>query len=389
MVISGIIKDAETHKPIEQVHVIIEDAKTGTISNSSGYYRLKLNKIPVSIVFTCVGYMKDQITITDRKINLYNVILKSSVNELKPVSIYAEAIINIIKDKPLYVTDYEFCNNNILLLAYRNKKISSPELILINTDGDTLISKPIMKAEKFYRDCVGNLHLETRKNAFQLDVNTDHIDLLYAIPLIEFHKTMDPIIASLNEKFYIHQYYYRNQVLQYYYFQDIDSSFHDFRVIEDRRGLRMLYDTDRWGNFGYTNEFFERFEDMCFADPIFAPLILMNDSLFIINFVDGQIESYSEFGQLINEVPINFHTENHWKEKLYIDMITGNVYVLFRKNGISTLKKINLKTGMIVNSITIPDFIFIENIKIRNNKVYFLYKENVNQEYKQLYKMNI
>jgi len=389
LVISGFVKDATTHKPLEQVHVYIDGTHKGTISDHSGYYKLTVNKIPAKVVFSCVGYTSDRIFIKRMKNIRFTVFLESEVHELKTVSIYSEPIINIIKDKPLYVTDYAFCDDNILLLAYRKRKISKPELMLINADGDTLISRSIMNADKFYRDCLGNLHLETRKNVFQLDIDTNHIDFLYQTTPLEFHETMDPLLASLNEKFYVHQFYYRNQVLQYYYFQSSDSSFHEFKVIEDKKSIRMLYDTDRWGCFGYTNDFHKRFEDMCFADPIFAPLILKNDSLLIFNFVDEQIESYSEFGQLIDEVPINFHTENHIKEKIYVDAITGKVYILFNRMGISTLKEINLKTGLLIHSIKIPDFVFIENIKIRNGIIYFLYKECKNQEYKQLYKMNI
>ena len=387
--ISGYVKNAKTNQALPQVNITVKGSNTGTISNQSGFFRLKIDHSPADVLFSSVGFSSEEISLSTARNAVYHVFMSPQITELEAVTVYANKIKNLVKDEPLFVSDYEFHGDDLLLFAYRYKKVSKAELILINNDGDTITSKAVSQAERFYRDCLNNLHLITRNYAFQLFIDSNQIFMLYPTPLYEFHQNMDPLVASLDDKFFLHQYYYRNQVLQYYFFNTIDSTFHDLRVIEDVKTLRMLYDNDRWGNFGYVNEFHKRFEDLFFADPIYAPLLITHDSLVILNFVDGQIEYYNNKGALLYDIPIAFQKENNWKEKVYLDEVSGKIYTLFRKNGISTLKEISLKTGKLVNSIEIPNFIFVDNIKIRDNVVYFLYKENIHQEYQQLYKMHI
>jgi len=73
----------------------------------------------------------------------------------------------------------------------------------------------------------------------------------------------------------------------------------------------------------------------------------------------------------------------------YADEITGKAYSLFKINGISKLCEISLETGEIINENIIPNFKYIENIKVRNGFVYFLYRINSPLELMKLYKMEI
>jgi len=72
-----------------------------------------------------------------------------------------------------------------------------------------------------------------------------------------------------------------------------------------------------------------------------------------------------------------------------VSIFDDKVYTRFRQDGITSLREIDLKSGALINNITIPEFVHIENIRINNNIIYFLYKEKINQEYKQLYRMAI
>ena len=72
------------------------------------------------------------------------------------------------------------------------------------------------------------------------------------------------------------------------------------------------------------------------------------------------------------------------------DEVKEKVYTLFRKDGISTIQEINLKTGELANSSVIPELPFIDKIKINNDNIYFLYTEhNEQSNYKKLYRMKI
>ena len=93
---------------------------------------------------------------------------------------------------------------------------------------------------------------------------------------------------------------------------------------------------------------------------------------------------------MIQEIPISFHNNKYWNREIFVDDVKGKVYTLFRKDGISTIQEINMKTGELANSVVIPELPFIDKIKIINNNIYFLYTEhNEQSDYQKLYKMKI
>jgi len=116
----------------------------------------------------------------------------------------------------------------------------------------------------------------------------------------------------------------------------------------------------------------------------------VHDTICIFNYADSQIEFYSDSCKLITKVSISFHNDPNWKREIYVDDITGKVFAMFRKNGISALKEIDLNTGDLKNSTVIPDFPFVEKIKVHNNNIYFLYTERSDPgEFKKLYRLKI
>lgn len=385
--ISGNVKDAENGKELMNVNIVVKGTKTGTITDKSGHFSLKLYKVPFTLDFSMVGYKKHTLTINDYSDQHLDIRLEPKVTDLSPVDIYGDKVVNIIKDKRLYVADYEFYDDNILLLAYKNKKITKPFLIYMTFEGDTICSRMLKKAEELYTDGLDYTHIVTRTECHQIEIDSNGIEFYYPTPKEEFFVSFASLDDATDEIVYFHQYYKRNQVLAYFDFDRVDSVYNEFRVISDEQGITMLFDNDRWGLFAPRNEHDLRFEEMCFADPIFAPLFVLNDSIYIINFVESQIEHYNSDGKEIEIIPIEFNNYKYIKEQIFIDEVSNKVYALFKKSASTTLKEIDLKTGKLTTSIQIPNYAFIENIKIRDDVVYFLYKERINEEYKQLYKL--
>jgi len=385
--ISGNVKDAESGKDLISVNIVVRGSKSGTTTDKSGYFRLKLYKVPVTLGFSMVGYKKQSVNINEYSDQHLDIRLEPKVTVLTPVAIYGDKVVNIIKDTRLYVADYEFYDDNILLLAYKNKKIARPFLIYMTFEGDTICSRMLKKAGELYTDGLDYTHIITRTCCHQIEIDSNGIEFYYPTPKEEFFEIISKLDDATEEIVYLHHYYKRNQILSYYDYNRTDSSFNEFRTITDEQGITMLFDNDRWGLFAFRNEHEARFEEMCFADPIYAPLFVLDDSIYIINFVESQIEQYSSEGEELKVIHIEFNNNKNIKEKIYIDEVKSKVYAIFKRSGITTLREIDLKTGKLTASIQVPSYSFIENIKIRDDVVYFLYKERINEEYKQLYKL--
>ena len=163
------------------------------------------------------------------------------------------------------------------------------------------------------------------------------------------------------------------------------------RVIADHAGLKMLVSRNRFFAMGANppTDADLRFEEMCFSGPVFAPLCRLDDEILIFNFVDSKLEFYSPEGIHEKDILINFHKSSHWKEEIISDERCKKVYTLFVRDGISSLREINLENGKLMQTIKIPKFKFIEKIKINDNKLYFLYRKTASDELKAIYVMSL
>ncbi len=390
-IVSGFVKDKETGKPIYNVSIKEINTRNGTTTNEEGFFFIKATTSPSLFEFSHVAYKKTSWQYRKNSGTGIEILMEKQVGNLPEAIVSAHKVINLVEKKFFDVVDYEFYGDSILLLSYSWKDIVNPWLIMINNSGDTLFRAPVKKDGKFYRDCMGNIHLVTKDLAYQVFIENKSVHLLYPLNPDTFYRILDPCITEIQNKFFIRQWSLNNQVLSYTMVNADDTSKKTVRVISDEKAVRMLADRDRFFSMGSSvpTEADIRFEEMCFFDPIFAPLLKIKDKIAIFNFVESKIEIYNNSGELIKETPVTFHKTKGWKEDIVSDEITGKVYAIFKGNGITKIREINLETGIPSNEITIPDFKYIENMKVRNGYLYFLYRINSPLELMKIYKMSI
>lgn len=387
----GVITDSTSGQPVSEVHVSVKGTKTGAVSNAKGYYELKIKDIPAKLVFSHVSYEPREITVFSRASRRIDVSMILDINLLKPVEV--TDIKDLIEKKPLFIYDYCFYKENLLLIAFKYQRLKNAYMVLMRPNGDTICSLPIDKPDRLYNGCLGYSHFFTGDLVYQVYYDSVNLRLIYPVNKKQFLESYTACVTKIKHKLFLQQYSYSDQVLEYIYYNLTDSTYNTLKVIIDEKGLRMLIDSLRFAGMNTVSsgnsEADARFEKMCFFDPVFAPLFNLNGTPCIINYVDSRIELYNNKDSLIKETPIRFHKDPHWKEKVFADEKTGKVYTLFQKNGISYLYQINLNTGGLSNPIVIPRFQYIEKISVRNNFVYFLYKEKAYMAYKKLYRMKV
>ena len=390
-IIEGVVFDTETNKPIKNASILVSGTNLGTISDSRGYFFIKVKKLPQTIEISHVAYNTRIINYVAKQTKLKEIALTKKTNQIPVVSIIAnKKVVELTKNKVYDISDFEITNNKLVLLAYDWNTKQNPWLIYMNMDGDTLASTAIGYEGSLYKDCTDTLHLIGEKKSHQIYFNGRDFELIHQCKPEEFIEIMKPCITEMQNKLYIQQYSFNSQVLSYYCADEKDTSTVKFRVIADQRGIEMLIDRDRFHSMGAAPTAADiRFEEMCFFVPIYSPLVKFNDTICILNFVDDKIEYYNDSLNSIAEVDIDFHKDRHWKEQVYVDEITNKIYTIFNKNGLSRLYEINKKTGKLGNSTEIPNFKWISKIIIYDDVIYFMYRKNTSLELMRLFKLPI
>lgn len=386
--IRGTVVD-EKGQGISSVHIWLDGTTNGTITNKKGAFFIEVDKFPIHIRVSHLSYISVKMKLESAEDLKKPIALIAMVNTLPTAIVGANRVVDLTEGSWYDISDFEIYQDHILLLAYRWKQKKNPWLIMLNEGGDTLWTSYIGKDGELYKDCLGQIHLVNKKAAYQLFIEESDFQLYPAVSLKDFKEQLEPCIASHDEKIYLEQYTYANQILYYYEADLSDTTYHKIATVVDRRSLRWL-DDDAKGKSPLRNEHEKRFEELFFYDPIYAPLIKQGDTTIIFDFVNGQIELYDNEFNIISSAGIDFHKTLKWKEKLFVDEKTSKVYSMFRRGGFHSLHEINLWTGELSQSVNIPQFTFVGKLRVHNSKAFFLYRDRAtDQALTKIYRMFI
>lgn len=388
--LKGKVTDTYTGKPVSSVHIKLNNTTSGTITNRHGLFRIHVQALPVKLKFSHLSYGDTLLTINS--ISFINLELNTNPQNLPQVEVSGEKVVNLINKKLLGIVDYEFFGDSILMLAYDylKSKEQNPLLILMSPKGDTLNTSFIGKDGFLYKDCMGYLHLVGQDTSYQIHKAENRFKLIYPVETKVFVETMSSCVASLENKYFVQEYSMHNQVASFFLYDFKNKKMEEFHTVKDDDAIAMLIDRNRFHAMGKEPTQADlRFEEMCFFDPIFVPLLQLDTQICIMNYVNNKLELFNSKGEKNKEVSINFHQNRFWKEEVYSDEVAGKIYAKFLKSGKTVLKEINIETGEITNEIKVPDYRYIEKISVHNDYLYFLYSETLSGNLVKLYQMDL
>lgn len=429
--VSGTIWDSENGEPIENVNISLKNTKRGSTSNLIGQFSLDVNLLPFYLELSHIGYETKTVGFEGIPLQELNIYLHPKSESLSEVTITSQSVETLYADRFYSVLDYELLEEGIVLLIYKTK-LSRAELLLQDYDGKHLLKKTIlpMKPLALYKDCLGNVHILSRDKSYQVVIEEDKISLLPPYGLAYFTEVMAGCKFQIGNKVYFEEYEFYDLIKKIYYVSTEDTTSHLLAEIRDDDKLAFLNqnpenyaldvrgkelnllsqvrgtaaDLDILGSIRNMNEVL-RFNEMAYLSTIYAPFYALKDSLAIFNHPKNMIEFYDTTDALIGTTEIDYHrtgeaTKNStlvyafvksskWLEEIYVDEIRNRAYTLFQKiNGTREVKEINLQTGEVSYRLNIP-FSYVQKIKIRDDKVYFVYKGYGESQKKKLYRQKI
>lgn len=405
--IQGGVVDAQTQEPLPFASIAnLTTASKGGTTNGEGIFQIEITELPTILEFSFIGYESQKIEIKDRSTKDYIVALRPATSPLPEVEVSAKRKIDTVFIKPYSVVDYVFFEGKIILLAHRN---SIKKYILIALDEKTQepiaeLSLTEYRPKGLLQHCTGEVFLITEANVWEIAVDSKGISFAQQIFLGDFYLIDHPCVFVNKNFLYFARYFYQGQALRYNAFDRKLNPFqqngtapiptdslekYEFPLIQDEDnivrlieevGLRTPWSGDLWTQNISEGLLTLRESDYhlkgimkIFYPQLNAPIFQKGEEMMIFNHFTSELQFYTEKGDSIRSIPIDYHKTRKWKKQIYFDHIQEKAYTTFNTRWGEEIRQIDLEKGTTGEALPI-DLAFIEKAKVRNGFIYFLYK---------------
>lgn len=405
--IQGVVLNSQTKELLSNVN-ISKKAPTadGSTTNNEGFFQIEISNLPTTLSFSFVGFETEVLEIKSTETREFIIELQPTTSALPEVSVSSKRKIDTVFFEPFSVVDYIFVENKILLLAHRN---SIEKYSLIALDGET--NEPIAEfsLKNYYpkgllQYCTGQVFLVTEKNVREIAIDSTGITFSKKIFIGDFYLIDHPCVLANENFLYFEQYFYQGQALRYNAFARqlnaqqqrgevpiptgslekqefplIQNEKEIFRLIEEL-GLRKPWSGDLWeANLDEKimalkeSDYFLKGIMKVFYPKLNAPIFQKGKELIVFNHFDAELQFFSEKGDSIRSIPIDYHKTRKWKKQVLFDNIQKRAFTTFNTRWGEKIQEIDLEKGKLRIALPI-DFAYIEKPKVRNGYLYFLYK---------------
>lgn len=411
-VVIGTVTNKQTQTPVNKAHVVIENSTKGTSTDKDGsfLFKLKGNQF-YQFYITHIGFHEELISVelsenSSDTVHI-NIELNPKVNQLKVVEIRSEKKPEkIYGSQAHHIEDFEFLGDDILLLTkYKTKKEAAE--VLLKRDQEVIQRLYIPESgNKLYRDYLGQVFVIGNKRAYHIYKKKDLIQI-QEVDHTQFETLIKPTVDSLGQDLVFHDFKWYLPEFNYYLFQREQNQDTVLAHIYDEH-VRELFRSEykylspakkiqarkiAW-KMGVESQdiaaFISGFHHHMYFEPPYAPAFVQNDSLLIFDHCKNRLSVYDTSWQLVSEIPFEYHLEKgmKWKKKILTDLNKPIYYGLFQRKGHFILKQINSKTGLI-NFSFVMEHRYVDNIRIKDNYVYYTYRPFESLQKKYLYREEI
>lgn len=407
IVVLGVVSDATSNSPIENVHIKVNQRNIIVKSDAKGTYLIKFpEKKRTTLVFSHTSYETVYHPIIDGKDTIrLNVSLKEKVESL-PVFDYSEKPKVVFKSARISVADYEFFEDKYLFLVYGKRLNKDSEIYLVDKN-EKIISKHFVPGEpvELYSDYMGNVNLICKNAIYRIGVYKNKISI-YELPLEDFNQLIKPIVDTLEGTILFSDFLEQFPRFRYYAFNPEDTSVTVIKELVNKdMDWRYNFEYEFLGNAD--KQFAKRmakrlkgydkydvaahmtgFANSFLYEEVYAPMFVINDTINIFDHDKSLIWKFVNDTVQVDSIDFTYHKpkkKNEWKRQLIMDDVNGDIYGVFLKNGYYYLKLINSSSGEIVEEKKLH-YQYVEKLKVKDGFIYYTYKASQSLTKKFLYK---
>lgn len=406
-ILSGVIID-ENENRVEEACISDSKGKLLSITNCDGIFQIPLGQ-------------KYDITISHPRLKKSTIPLDPK--KFDPIDGKYYALFMLSDRTTDSIGDQDTIARKECVVDY---KISKYGIFMIKTDGvntklqqisfrnKILASLPISnKFGQVYIDVLDGIHVLSSDSSYNVYSDGTNISLMEGHNLDYFQSYIMSLAAVTDSIAVSYMKYYYGQSVDYYRTnfntkkQDIlctidsetakregssaSSELAYARQIGSQLGIRYYSTRTSTGS-----KYKSRIPDdvILSAKEVYAPIINIDNNLYIFDFTTGLISKYNNVGTFLYNTEIGFHLSHGYSSKYYDNPFDNHIlydaakkecWAQFRENGKVTLKKISLSKGKVIGEYTIEKHDNPLNIQIYNGIVYYLYFENDGGNYEKRY----
>jgi len=409
--ISGKVLDLENF-PIPNVTVSLNNELTKTSANGS--FLISVNEIKtIDIEFKHSGFKKYNLSVSSRKlrrnandtlflpsINLYNLLLDE-------FSVIANKIDTVYGSDRFSVEDFEMTSDGQMFLLSYEKTLKKESKIFLLDENQELLHTHVIPGQsiRLFKDYSGQSYVITIDKVFQINVSkTNRIELI-AINNDVFYDYYYRIIDTISNVYLYSNFNELYPAIKFFSSSKLDSTHSLIKEVKDdfmmelyraqfkyvsgrdklwayRKEQQTGIDKEIWvGASVFTNDILYK--------PIYAPLFVKNDSIYLFDHYQNYIYNYNSSLELLDSIPITYHLKSKnekWSQPLIQDEKEKDIFVLFNSGGFYIIKKI--ENGNVNRGFKLTNR-YVENIKIYDGYVYYVYRPYESIQKKFIYKEKI
>lgn len=410
-------KDQKTNEPIPNVQCLLVVKKDtlrdfSTQIGSVGFHLNQLKEVAqLTLTFAHPIYQEGQKQLLfdpQKDTNQFTFYLKSTrIQETPGITVKPNQPDTVFASKTYSVADFELGSaGELYLLTYEKNLLKEAQLQCIWNDTTLFLQQIPERAIALKRDFRGNIHVETDQLMYGIK-RQDSTLVLGTIPKDYFFKYIAPIVdTSLTRQFYS-SYMDIYPAFEYGAVDLLDSSYKAILHIQDDLMMELYRSEYKWvdvrtklwaknleNQTGIDAEIYvgaNVFTQSLYYQPVYAPLFLVSDTIYIFDYPKDMLRVFSIDGKLIKSIPIFHHyqaKQTGFQKNLQQDRKTGNIYAVYEQEGHFYVGLINLQTGQINQKVRLA-YRYVEKVRIHDNAVYFIYRPFESTQKKFLYKQKL
>ncbi|MDG2228173.1 MAG: hypothetical protein P8L20_10610, partial [Flavobacteriales bacterium] len=324
---------------------------------------------------------------------------------LGPVIVSAFKVDTVFGSQLYSVEDYSFFPEDRMLLLVYEKTLDKQAKLLLTDSEQALVDTYTIpgRALHLYTDYAANNYILCEDKIYRINIRGGQIHLI-SISDEDFYGFHHRVIDTIGDKYYYSNYNELYPAVKFYVTERNDTAHTELYEVKDdfmmelyRAQYKYVSGRDKLWAYrkeqatGIDKEIWigaNSFTHDILYKPVYAPLFIINDTVLVFDQYKNKILLFDEYNDSAGVYFMNYHQApkgEKWEQPIIKDKLEELIYAIYNGGGYTYVRQLNFRTAL-TGKTTKLKFRFIENIKIENGYVYYIYRPFESSQKRFLYK---